>query len=67
MVSLWPSCARSRGAARMASPAWRRSKRWEVDPSCLLLRDSAAGPVLFAAFDDRLNQAARAEGLQPPA
>jgi predicted nucleic acid-binding protein len=34
--------------------------------SCLLLRDSAAGPVLFAAFDDRLNQAARAEGLQPP-
>lgn len=35
--------------------------------SCLLLRDSSSGPVAFAAFDDRLNQAARAEGLQPPA
>jgi predicted nucleic acid-binding protein len=34
--------------------------------SCLLLRDTSAGPVAFAAFDDRLNQAARAEGLQPP-
>jgi hypothetical protein len=34
--------------------------------SCLLLRDSSAGPVTFAAFDDRLNQAARAEGLTPP-
>jgi hypothetical protein len=31
--------------------------------SCLLLRDSAGEPVMFAGFDDRLNQAARAEGL----
>ncbi len=31
--------------------------------SCLLLRDSARGPVAFAAFDDHLSQAARAEGL----
>jgi hypothetical protein len=34
--------------------------------SCLLLRDNAGGTVAFAAFDDRLNQAARAEGLEPP-
>jgi predicted nucleic acid-binding protein len=34
--------------------------------SCLLLRDTSASPVAFAAFDDRLNQAARAEGLEPP-
>lgn len=31
--------------------------------SCLLLRDTTAGAVAFAAFDDRLSQAARAEGL----
>ena len=31
--------------------------------SCLLLRDSTVGAVAFAGFDDRLNQAARAEGL----
>ena len=31
--------------------------------SCLLLRDAAGGPVAFAAFDSRLNAAARAEGL----
>ena len=31
--------------------------------SCLLLRDTSGGSVAFAAFDDRLNQAARAEGL----
>jgi uncharacterized protein len=31
--------------------------------SCLLLRDTTGGPVAFAAFDDRLSQAARAEGL----
>ena len=31
--------------------------------SCLLLRDAAGGPVAFAAFDGRLNEAARAEGL----
>ena len=34
--------------------------------SCLLLRDTSASPVAFAAFDDRLNEAARAEGLEPP-
>ena len=34
--------------------------------SCLLLRDTAGGPVAFAAFDDRLRQAAWAEGLEPP-
>jgi hypothetical protein len=34
--------------------------------SCLLLRDSSSTPVAFAAFDDRLNQAARSEGLEPP-
>ena len=34
--------------------------------SSLLLRDSSTAPVTFAAFDDRLNQAARAEGLEPP-
>ena len=34
--------------------------------SGLLLRDSSAGPVEFAAFDERLNQAARSEGLEPP-
>ena len=32
--------------------------------SCLLLRDSTGGGVAFAAFDDRLCQAARAEGLR---
>lgn len=31
--------------------------------SCLLLRDTTGGAVAFAAFDDRLSQAARAEGL----
>jgi len=31
--------------------------------SCLLLRDSTREAVTFAGFDDRLNQAARAEGL----
>jgi predicted nucleic acid-binding protein len=31
--------------------------------SCLLLRDTTGGPFAFAAFDDRLSQAARAEGL----
>jgi hypothetical protein len=31
--------------------------------SCLMLRDGA-GSVAFAAFDDRLVEAARAEGLQ---
>ena len=31
--------------------------------SCLLLRDSTGGAVTFAGFDDRLNQAAKAEGL----
>lgn len=31
--------------------------------SCLLLRDATGGPVAFAAFDGRLNEAARAEGL----
>jgi predicted nucleic acid-binding protein len=31
--------------------------------SCLLLRDTTGGPVAFAAFDDRINEAARAEGL----
>ncbi len=31
--------------------------------SCLLLRDSTGEAVTFAGFDDRLNQAARAEGL----
>lgn len=31
--------------------------------SCLLLRDTMGGAVAFAAFDDRLSQAARAEGL----
>lgn len=36
--------------------------------SCLLLRDATGGPVAFAAFDGRLNEAARAEGLtEPPA
>jgi len=35
--------------------------------SCMLLRDSSKSAVTFAAFDDRLNQAARAEGLGPPA
>jgi predicted nucleic acid-binding protein len=34
--------------------------------SSLLLRDSSTTPVTFAAFDDRLNQAARAERLEPP-
>lgn len=34
--------------------------------SCLLLRDTARGPLAFTAFDDRLSQAARAEGLEPP-
>ena len=34
--------------------------------SCLLLRDSSTTPVTFAAFDDRLSKAARAEGLEPP-
>jgi len=34
--------------------------------SCLLLRDTTGGPVVFAAFDGRLNEAARAEGLTPP-
>ena len=33
--------------------------------SCLLLRDATGGPVAFAAFDGRLNEAARAEGLTP--
>jgi predicted nucleic acid-binding protein len=33
--------------------------------SCLLLRDTTGGPVAFAAFDGRLNEAARAEGLTP--
>ena len=31
--------------------------------SCLLLRDATGGAVAFAAFDDRLSRAARAEGL----
>ena len=31
--------------------------------SCLVLRDATSGPVAFAAFDGRLNEAARAEGL----
>ena len=31
--------------------------------SCLLLRDTTGGAVAFVAFDDRLSQAARAEGL----
>ena len=31
--------------------------------SCLLLRDATGGPVAFGAFDGRLNEAARAEGL----
>jgi predicted nucleic acid-binding protein len=34
--------------------------------SCLLLRDATGGPVAFAAFDGRLNEAARAEGLTEP-
>ena len=34
--------------------------------SCLLLRDTSRGGVPFAAFDDRLSQAARAEGLTEP-
>lgn len=34
--------------------------------SCLLLRDTAASSLTFSAFDDRLSQAARAEGLEPP-
>jgi predicted nucleic acid-binding protein len=34
--------------------------------SCLLLRDATGGPVAFAAFDARLNEAARAEGLTEP-
>jgi predicted nucleic acid-binding protein len=34
--------------------------------SCLLLRDATGGPVAFAAFDGRLNEAARAEGLTAP-
>jgi predicted nucleic acid-binding protein len=34
--------------------------------SCLLLRDATAGPVTFAAFDGRLNEAAKAEGLMQP-
>lgn len=34
--------------------------------SCLVLRDATGGPVAFAAFDDRLSQAARAEGLTEP-
>ena len=33
--------------------------------SCLLLRDTTGGPIAFAAFDGRLNEAARAEGLTP--
>jgi len=35
--------------------------------SCLLLRDTAGSGVEFAAFDDRLNAAARAEGVALPA
>ncbi len=31
--------------------------------SCLLLRDSTSDAVTFAGFDERLNQAAKAEGL----
>jgi predicted nucleic acid-binding protein len=31
--------------------------------SCLLLLDATGGPVVFAAFDGRLSDAARAEGL----
>jgi uncharacterized protein len=31
--------------------------------SCLLLRDSTGGAVAFAGFDERLNQAAKGEGL----
>jgi hypothetical protein len=34
--------------------------------SCLLLRDATGGSVAFAAFDGRLNEAARAEGLTEP-
>lgn len=34
--------------------------------SCLLLRDTAGSVVEFAAFDDRLNAAARAEGVPTP-
>ena len=34
--------------------------------SCLPLRDTSRGGVPFAAFDDRLSQAARAEGLTEP-
>jgi len=34
--------------------------------SCLVLRDTASSGVEFAAFDDRLNQAARAEGMAAP-
>ena len=34
--------------------------------SCLVLRDATTEPVAFAAFDDRLSQAARAEGLTEP-
>ena len=34
--------------------------------SCLLLRDATGGPVTFAAFDSRLNEAAKAEGLTEP-
>lgn len=33
---------------------------------CLHLREALGGQITFAAFDDRLNQAARAEGLKPP-
>jgi predicted nucleic acid-binding protein len=34
--------------------------------SCLLLRDATGGPVAFAAFDGRLSEAAKAEGLAEP-
>ena len=34
--------------------------------SCLLLRDGAGGSLTFAAFDERLSLAARAEGLEAP-
>lgn len=33
---------------------------------CLHLREALGGQITFAAFDDRLNQAARSEGLKPP-
>ena len=34
--------------------------------SCLHLREALGDKIAFAAFDDRLNQAAAAEGLKPP-